>query len=81
MKCEKWGYFCPFFSNDKKVQMPINDKILDIHKTGLFPLKEVYYIDGNRKYAPIISVQHQSTAQIALSQVIYYISMSLKVDC
>ena len=69
MKCEKWGYFCPFFSNDKK--MPINDKILDIHKTGLFPLKEVYYIDGNRKYAPIISVQHQSTAQIALSQVIY----------
>ena len=63
--------FCPFSNDKKNAQMPINDKILDIHKTGLFPLKEVYYIDGYRKYAPIISVQHQSTAQIALSQVIY----------
>ena len=81
MKCEKWGYFCPFFQMIKKVQMPINDKILDIHKTGLFPLQSIIYLYSNRKYAPIISVQHQSTAQIALSQVIYYISMSLKVDC
>ena len=67
------GTFVLFFQMIKKAQMPINDKILDIHKTGLFPLKEVYYIDGNRKYAPIIAVlQHQSAAQIALSQVILY---------
>ena len=61
--------FCPF-SNDKKMLKCQSMTKFLTSKTGLFFWKK--YID-NRKYAPIIAVpQHQSAAQIALSQVILY---------